>query len=268
MMTDRIRRWTAGLLAGLAALVFASCDRPLKLQVVLDKDEVVQKGTPVYVDAVQAGKITNVGEEGGERVAEFSIRDKEVRSRMCVGAVRVKETGRVQIKTDTVKTGAKPLPHGARVPTASKIEYLVTKYSSKSTLVAVVIGIVALVILWLVFRSLVGTVGMILCVVLASILTQFALPYAVPWVERGLARLGPPPVVEPVQTGKGLEPPAPSATNTAPSTAAVVKKAENTIIEVINARPSPVVVTWCGVFLMLFIALNLILGRVSRVWRK
>ncbi|MEI7909484.1 MAG: hypothetical protein WCK77_07590 [Verrucomicrobiota bacterium] len=264
----RIQRWIAVLLASFAAMTLVSCDKPLKLQVVLDRDEAVTKGMPVYVDSIEAGKVTDVGNEGGERVADLAIRDKEVRARLCVGALRMKETGRIQINTDTVKEGARPLPHGARVPTASKIEYLVTKYSSKSTLVTVLIGIVALVVLWLVFRSLVGTVGMILCVVFASILTQVVHPYAVPWVERAMAMIGPPPAVESVQPGKGGEPPSSPAANATPSTAAVVRKAENTIIEVINARPSPVVVTWCAVFLALFIGLNLILGRVSRVWRK
>ena len=265
---EQIRRQIPLLVAGFVALMLVSCDRPLKLQVVLDRDEVVQKGTPVYVDAVQAGKVTDVGVEGGERVAELAISDKEVRKNLCVGALRVKETGRIQIKTDTVKEGAKPLPRGARVPTASKIEYLVTKYNSKSTMVAVLIGIAALVILWLVFRTLVGTVGMILCVVLASIMTQVLHPYAVPWVERAMAQIGPPPEAKPAQAGQETKPPSTTEGAAPSTTATVVKKAENTITEVINARPSPLVVTWSAVFLVLFIGLNLILGRACRIWRK
>jgi hypothetical protein len=45
-------------------------------------------------------------------------------------------------------------------------------------------------------------------------------------------------------------------------------QAESTVIEVMNARPSPVVLTWCGVFVLSFIGFNLVLGKVSRVWRK
>ena len=264
----RIQRWIAVLLTSFAALTMVSCDRPLKLQVVLDRDEAVTKGMPVYVDAIKAGKVTDVGNEGGERVAELAILDKEVRKHLCVGALRTKETDRIQINTDTVKEGARQLPHGARVPTASKIEYLVTKYSSKSTMVAVLIGIAGLLVVWLVFRSLVGTVGMILCVVLASILTQVMYPYAVPLIERGMEWIGPPPAAGPAQPDRKPESPPPSSSSAPSTTSTVVKKAENTIIEVMNSRPSPVVVTWCALFLFLFVVLNVILGKVSRVWRK
>ena len=251
-----------------ALLLLASCDKPLRLQVVLENNEQVSKGTVVYVDNDKAGEVQTVEQEGGERVANLLISSKEAREKMRIGALRIPAEGRILIKTDTVKEGAKQLPRGARVPTASKIEYLVTKYSSKSTMVAVLIGIAALVVLWLVFRSLVGTVGMILCVVLASTLTQVVHPYVVPWVERAMAQMGPPPVAAPAQAGQVAKPPSASEATTSSSTATVVKKAENTITEVMNARPSPLVVTWSVVFLVLFITLNMILGRACRSWRK
>jgi len=268
-MNGRIKNWFwKGALLGLVVLLATSCERPLKLQVVLDRDEAVQEGATVYVDAVDAGEVTDVGEEGGERVAELTIRDKEARARLCVGAVRVKEPGKIQIKTDTVEEGARPLPHGARVPTTSKIEYLITKYSAKSTLVAVLIAVAVVVVLWLVFRSLVGTVGMILCVVLASILTHAVNPYLTPMVEHAMESLGPPPQVESSPSPSEPESTPPPDSGSTPSTSSIVKKFEHTVIEVINERPSPVVVSWCAVFLVLFIVLNLVLGKVSRVWRK
>jgi len=251
--------------------MLVSCSRPLRLQVVLEKGEALTNGTPVFVDSTEAGTVTAIGEEGGERVANLAITGKDARERLRVGAVRVPEAGRIQINTDAVKDGAVALPHGARIPTTSKVGYWVTKYSQTSTLLAVGIAVVVLVILWLVFRSLVGTIGLVLCVLLSGIVTQAVHPYVVPWVEKALNRIGPPPASPAsVQAQEPAKPVAAETTTTSPlpPAAKVYKQAEATVIEVMNARPSPVVLTWCGVFVLLFIGFNLVLGRVSRVWRK
>ena len=141
-----------------------------------------------------------------------------------------------------------------------------------STLAAVGIAVVILVILWLVFRSLVGTIGLVLCVLLAGALTQVINPYAVPWVEKAMNRIGPPPESAPASPlQEPTKPAAPTEVakqSPLPSPAKAYKQAESTVIEVMNARPSPVVLTWCIVFVACFIGFNLVLGRVSRVWRK
>ena len=258
------------LLGTLALLV--SCSRPLRLQVVLEKNEEVAKGMPVLVDSTKAGAVVAVGEEGGERVADLVITVKEARERLRVGVIRVREPGRIQINTDAVMEGAAALPHGARIPTMSKVGYWVTKYSQTSTLAAVGIAVVILVILWLVFRSLVGTIGLVLCVMLSGVVTQAIHSYLVPWVEKGLNHIGPPPGLVPTQPVRELEkhpvPPESAIKSAVPPAAKVYKEAEATVIEVMNARPSPVVLTWCIVFVACFIGFNLVLGRVSRVWRK
>lgn len=252
--------------------MLVSCSRPLRLQVVLEKNEEVAKGMPVLVDSTKAGTVVAVGEEGGERVADLAITVKEARDRLRVGAVRVREPGRIQINTDAVKDGAAALPRGARIPTTSKVGYWVAKYSQTSTLATVGIAVVILVILWLVFRSLVGTIGLVLCVLLAGMVTQAIHPYVVPWVEKAVNRIGPPPAPAPtLPIHEPEKPPAPAesaAKGSLPPAAQVYKQAEATIIEVMNARPSPVVLTWCMVFVACFIGFNLVLGRVSRVWRK
>lgn len=255
-----------------AFVLLASCARPLRLQVVLEKDEDVAKGTPVLVDSTEAGTVVSVGEEGGERVADLAITEKGSRDRLRVGAVRVREPKRIQINTEAVKQGAAALPHGARIPSTSKVEYWVTKYSQTSSIVAIGIAVAILMVLWLAFRSLVGTIGLVLCVLLSGVVTQAIHPYVVPWVEKVLNRIGPPPAqISSPQVQKSEKAPAPaeSAANSAPAPAAkIYKQAEATITEVMNSRPSPVVLTWCAVFVVLFIGFNLVLGRVSRVWRK
>lgn len=268
----RIHGFARRVLACVALLLLVGCDRPLRLQVVLEKNEEIAKGTPVQVDSTKAGTVVAVGEEAGERVADIAITVKEARERLRVGAVRVPEPGRIQINTDTVKEGATALPRGARIPTTSKVGYWVSKYSQASTLMAVGMVVVILVILWLVFRSLVGTIGLVLCVMLAGVLTQVIHPYVEPWVEKAVNRIGPPPTPAPTQPVE--ESTKPTTTTESPTkspippAAQVYKQAEATIIEVMSARPSPVVLTWCIVFVACFIGFNLVLGRVSRIWRK
>ena len=112
---------------------------------------------------------------------------------------------------------------------------------------------------------------MVLCVLLSGLVTQAIHPYVVPWVEKGINRIGPPPAAPAGASQETAKPPAAtkSATKEAPGAAAqVYKQAEATIVEVMNVRPSPAVLTWCAVFVALFIGFNLVLGRVSRVWRK
>ena len=102
--------------------------------------------------------------------------------------------------------------------------------------------------------------------------TQAIHPYAVPWVEKALNRMGPPPATAPAQPVQEPERPPvqadPPAKTPLPPAAHIYKQAEGTIIEVMNARPSPLVLTWCIVFVVCFIGFNVVLGRVSRVWRK
>jgi hypothetical protein len=95
------------VLCGVLGLL-VSCSRPLRLQVVLEKNEELTKGMPVFVDSTKAGTVVAIGEEGGEKVADLAITLKEARERLRVGALRVPEPGRIQINTDAVKEGAAP----------------------------------------------------------------------------------------------------------------------------------------------------------------
>jgi len=268
-------RWVVLLALMAPMMLLTSCNKPLRLQVVLGPQESIEKGTPVFVDDMKAGSVVSVGTEAGDRVANIEIDEDSARERLRVGAVRLKENGLIRIRTDAVEADAPLLPHGARVPTSSKLGYLVTKYSGKSTIVVILIGLAAVVVLWLVFRSLVGTVGLILCVALAGVITQVSTPYVAPWVEMAMEKLGPP-----APTSTGTQSPeggtrAPGGSDKVrvgggnlPTSGEVAARAEDGLIEVVNMRPSPLVVTWCAVFIVLFIALNIILGRAARVWRK
>ena len=256
----------------LVLLLAAGCDRPLGLQVVLDADESIGEGAPVFVDTALAGRVEHVGNEGGERVANLSITDEVAREHLRVGTVRIRESGRIQLRTETVAADAAPLPHGARVPTNSSMGYLVRKYSRGATLTTIGGALAAIMLLGGLFRSLVSTIGLVISVALSGVVTQMAHPYIVPIMSTAMDRLGPPPVNASPAPSAAVPPPAsPPAGSGLPDldslTGGTLQRAEGTIREVMSTRPSPEVLTWCVVFTVCFIGFNLILGKASRAWR-
>jgi hypothetical protein len=267
--TSVVAQRVSHLAAIVGAVLLCSCSRPLPLQVVVSPGSPVEKGQPVYVDTILAGEVVEITQEGGEKVANLVVKDKAAKELLKVGVLYLPTAGKVQINTDAVKAGAQPLPRGARIPASSALGILVLKYSNQSTLMAVGAALVVVVVLWLVFRSLVGTIGLILCTVLAGVLTQAVFFHAIPWVDKGLRHFGPPPVEAPaVTTPDAKSNAAPQAAISVPSPSDVLKKAEATIQELVTTRPSPAVVTWCLVFVGLFILLNVTLGKAARAWRS
>lgn len=262
-LVSRVFRWTLITVV----LLSAGCSRPQRYQIVLEQQESIAVDAPVFVDSIRAGRVTDVGTEADDRVADIEITNTAVRDRLRVGALRIVQSDRIQIRTDAVREGARTLPNGARIPTSSMIGYLVTKYSQKSTLAILAGTLLGLIVICLVFRSLVGTIGLVLCVTLAGIATQVVHPYCVPYVERIMSRIAPSAPVATRAANEAVN--SDTARVLTPSPVAkAYKNAESTIIEVINTRPSPVVLTWCAVFVVLFVGFNIVLGRASRVWRK
>lgn len=257
--------------AFLVTFLLAACDRPLHLQVVLDTSESIAVGAPVYVDSVRAGEVDRVGVEGGERVADLSIRDAAARSSLRVGTVRTPEAGRIQLHTEAVHADAGPLPNGARVPTNSRLGYLVHRYSRGLNLTAAGGTVAAVLLLAAAFRSIVSSVGLILSIALASVATQFIHPYVVPAVESAMQKIAPS-GTNSTTAGPGEDANSPIVDGEKAGAidsvgGGALRSAEGAIIEVMNTRPSPQVVTWCLVFTTCFVAFNLLLGRVSRAWR-
>jgi hypothetical protein len=240
----------AGLPLGLL-LLSSGCERSHPLQVVIEGQEAV--GQPVFVDELPAGSVVEVTTEGGSRVANLRIEDATARERLRVGALRVPAEGRVLIRTEAVAEGAALLPRGARVPTTSAAGYWVRKYSGEKTVLTAGVAVAGLVVLWLVFRSLLGTVGLILSGALAAVFTQAVHGRLVPTIASLL------------QSGESTAPT--TAAPTAPASGGL-GAAEGMIQEWVSSRPSPEVVTWCAVFLVAFLAVNLLLGKATRAWRR
>jgi len=254
------------LTAVLFAITLSACSKAPKLQTVLEADEDISTGSQVTLNDRVVGKVVDVGKEGGERVANFVIEDKDSADRMQEGLYRVKGSGKVVLRTDLIEEGAKPLARGARVPVKGEIMVMIEKYSRGSSLIVAGVALVALVIVWLVFRSLVGTAMLVICGVFASIAAQLVTPYTAPHVKSWLDQLGPPPnLTEQVDQAETVQKPEGADKKASDN---LVKFGEGTLVKVASKRPSPWLVSWSAVFLIGFIFLNLLLARVSRGWRR
>lgn len=263
-----VQHWLRLLIAPLLLLLLVGCGQPLPLQVRLSDNATLEKGQPVYVGDIEAGEVLNITEEGGDRVANLIIKDSEAKLLLKVGSYHIPSNGAVHIKTDLVASGAEKLPHGSRIPASSSLSVLVQKYSQTSTLLVVGGALAAIVILWLIFKSLVHTVGMILCGILSTILTQRISIYAVPYVEKMLSLLPKTAAAAPFPSVPPSSAPELALTETIglDVTNQVISKVEGSIEEIANTTPSPTVISWCLVFIILFIVLNVILGKAANAW--
>lgn len=252
MMSLPTRALCLFLLCGLS---LSACSRRETFQVVLSQDEKVAAGDPVYLDALQVGTVTRVGDEGGDHVADVQIDVSAAGEKLRDGIVRVPVAGRIQLKADAVTDNARPLSPGARIPTRSALVDTIISYSGRSTLMAVGIALALLVVLYLVFKSLVGAIGLVICTAVSAVLTQVVYLPLAPWVLRIYERF-------PVQDAGA------SLGGSPPASSSAVGQAMSTVSEVMRSRPDPRMVAWCLVFLATFIVLNIVLGRVARVWKR
>ena len=235
----------------------AGCSGSLKFQVVLNEGESVKPGDAVYVDSVKAGQVDSVRAEAGDKVANISITAKEVKDRLRVGAVRVPESGRIQINTDAVTGNDRMLSHGARIPTKSKLVYMLERYSRGSGLVTVIVCIVVLVVVYMVFKGLMGALTTIIAIAMAALTAQVFHQKVLPWVKLGYEKLGPPPEV------------IPQATSDAKTVAGKMVGGMNaTIQDVISQFPPPAIVAFAVVGFVSLIIYLIILGRLTRRLRR
>jgi len=235
------------------AACLAGCSGSLKFQVVLNEGESIKPSDPVYVDSVKAGQVESVGIEAGDKVANISITAKEVKDRLRVGAVRVPEPGRIQINTDAVTGNDRMLSHGSRIPTKSKLVYLMEQYSHGSGLVTVLVCIVALVVVYMVFKGLMGALTTIIAIAMAALTAQVFHQKVLPWVVQVYAKLGPPPQVLPQ-----------AASDAKTAAGKVVGGMNATIQDVISQFPPPAIVAFAVVGFVSLIIYLIILGRLTR----
>ncbi|MCI0541950.1 MAG: hypothetical protein L0Z50_42685 [Verrucomicrobiales bacterium] len=167
------------LLALLSTLLLTGCNQALVLKAPLEPDEKVSKNDVVFVDGTAAGHVKKVVVEGGQRTAFLAITgDSVVKQKMRVGVARVREDGKISLRSGAVEEQSPSLTSGWVIPVMSKAGFAVRKFSSSKIVTILFTGLAVLVVVLLLFRRLTRSWLLLLTLVLSASSAWAALPWA------------------------------------------------------------------------------------------
>ena len=278
-------RWPGALL-GAALFLLAGCGRDYELKIRLPADSQVAPQGEVFLDGVRVGKVTEVERAGGKLVASVVIEDRQLAEQKIKPGVLATARGDkgVDLDASRVDADAKSLPSGSTIEGHTKLEFLVKKYAVWQTVVAVAVGILAQVVMVWTLRSFFKLGVVVISLILSGALACLLYPFAVPAVERIYVEIEKAKETRIEREGKGATTPAPEPEDKQPvgqapqretagqapaSVTAQATPAAQTIEEVVKQvpRPSPQVVAFFGSWLILFLVVQIIMGRAFRATR-
>ena len=241
-------------------LGFASgCNRSPTFQTKLGNDEQMPEKAPVLVDNVQAGYVKALKVEGGERVAVLAITNAQIaKKELKTGIVRVIEDGRINLRTDGVKTDSAPLSMGAYIPSKSKAQYAVEKFTSAPMLAVVVIAVAVVLLVMICLKSATHFVVLSLALTLAGVSAWALHPYLVPEIQTLYQSM---PTTSKAEANTANQP---SAAKSGSGLATV----EKYFVDVLNNRPDPQVLAFAATFTFWFLLYSLLLSRAIRALKR
>jgi hypothetical protein len=225
----------------------AGCKRALVLKTPLEPSEKVSQNDTVLVDGKDAGHVEKVTDEGGQRMALLVIEDQTVATqKMRVGVVRVLDDGKMSLRTDETDAQSPLLTSGAIVPVMSKTGFAVRHLTSDKVLMFMLAGFAIIVLAMFCFRRLVQGGLLLLALVLSSCCAWLALPWASDVVNKIYNSL-----------------PQPNSTGSAGT--AQIGSTQSAFWQFMHNPPSPEIVGYCSVFLLVFIILSVcVFGATKR----
>jgi len=242
------------------ALVATGCEREVEYRTKLAKIEQVAEKSPVFVDGVNVGYVKALRVESGDRVALLAFTNKSLaRQQIKLGAVRVIEDGRINIRTDSVRPDSPVLPAGSFIPIQSKTEFTVKKYATNQTLVFVGIIVVGVLVLCLVFKKLFNVGLVFLCLALAALTGWILHPHLVPHIEKFYASS--PATHSDADANEKVAAPDNGAS-------APIKEWEAKFVQVLEHRPNPRVAAFAAILVLSFIPYAILLGIAMRSLRR
>jgi hypothetical protein len=221
-----------------SAVLFTGCNRALVLKTLLESDEKISKGDIVLVDGAAAGTVKRVAVDGVNRAAEFAITDEAAKSKLRVGIVRLREDGRILLRTDAVDAQAPQLANGAMVPLISKPGLAVRQFASSRMWPLLLMGLAIILVALLLFRRMARSWMLLLALVLSGGVAWVALPWTSGAVANVFSRLTP-------ATG-GID-------------AAPRAGLAQALSKLIGNPPDPQVVAYAAAFIAAFIILSVLL---------
>ncbi len=222
----------------LTAALLTGCDRASVLKTPLESDEKISMGDIVLVDGASAGAVTRVATASGQRTAELAITDEGMKSKLRVGIVRLREDGRISLRTDAVDAQSPPLATGAVIPLVSKPALAIRQFRTGRMLPGVLVGLAIVLVALLLFRRLARGWMLLLTLLLSGAVAWVALP----WTTGAVAKV------------YSLIPSATGGTDTAQKTGLA-----QAVSRFIANPPDAQAVAYAAVFVIAFIILCVVL---------
>jgi hypothetical protein len=227
-------------------VVTSGCDRALVVKTPLGPAETVAKEDAVFVDGNPAGHVRKVVAEGETRFAVLAITDDSAKQKMRAGVVRVIETGKINLQTDSVSAESPLLGANSTIPVMSKTGFAVQRLTSRRMLTGLLIGLAIISVILLLFRRLARGWLLLLTLALSAASAWMVLPWAAGFVARGYALLPQPPL---------------TSGNTSPSTGI-----QHGFSRLLETAPNPQIVAYAVIFVLAFIVLSVLLrGALNRL---
>jgi small-conductance mechanosensitive channel len=157
---------------------------------------------------------------------------------MRAGVVRVIHDGQIDLRTDGVDAQSPMLVNGETVPVMSRTGFAVRRLASNKVLTALLTGLAVVALALFCFRRLARVWLLLLAVVLAGWSAWLALPWASDAVTRIYTLL-------------------PQANPTVSVDATQSGDIKSALLHFMHQPPSPEIVAYCGVFLLVFIILSM-----------
>jgi hypothetical protein len=232
-------------------VLFTGCgSKEYELHVRLPAGTVVRRDAKVFLDSIEAGKITGVGRAEGAIVATVVIGDRSLASaRIRPGIVATVRRDRgIDLDSREIDRRAAPLPSGTTIEGTTKFDLLVRRYARWQTVAVFGVGVLGLLVVFWVFRAFFKIGWVVIALGLAAGAASLLYRPLTPLVERAYGS-----AEEDTTPSPESGAPAPPATGT-PS------------LDI--PRPSPRAVAFFAAWLASFVVLQCLVGAALRATRR
>jgi len=266
--------------------ILNGCLTDFTVRTVLENDEVVKVGDPVYVDGIPAGSVKWVKFHDGSKLAELRISERGlIESKMRVGLVRLIEKDKINLTSDAVQHGAVQLSSGDIIPSKAHPIYTLQKYGTTESLIVAAIATVALTLLFIVFRSFFNLLVILICLLLSASTAWVLYPLGVHYVEKLYDHFPETAQMKRVESsdislqGNSYQQHNSNAITTTdksviqpqlstPNNTKHIRDLQVKVQEFLSGRPDPRLVSFVAVFLVSFVFYSLLLGKALKAIRR
>src|SRR5690606_27345095 len=157
----------------------------LRVELLPGEVEQVAAGDPVYLDGQKIGEVTGTQDSPDGTVASCRSDDADAAGQLRVGVMRTHETARSALSSERIQSDALPLREGTVIRVQSQVEYVIDRYATGPTIMALVAIKLILVVVFFLFSSVIKFVRLVFALGLSLVTAVLLYPVGAPWVAKG-----------------------------------------------------------------------------------